>query len=157
MSEEEPRTIAQMQDQYLSWLRKCNGQSADARVHAGVTYDLVRGWRRDEGFARREGKIVRLPKQKLRKKVDQILEAVDEEGLPKFPQHVMTAAKAQLPEFKPQDATINHNVAGSVSVDHMHMLEHMPDNLLEEFIQTGRSAIEMDRIAEDIWSQKKPK
>lgn len=44
-------------------------------------------------------------------------------------------------------------VQGHVTHDHSAVLAAMPDHLLEEFIRTGHSPIEMDRIAEAVWEK----
>ena len=51
----------------------------------------------------------------------------------------------------------DRRVAVQAHVAHTHqaVIEAMPDHLLEEFIKTGKSSIEMDRIAEAVWESKK--
>jgi hypothetical protein len=46
-------------------------------------------------------------------------------------------------------------VQANVRHDHASVIAAMPDEMLEEFIKTGKSSIEMDRIAEDVWGSGK--
>jgi hypothetical protein len=156
-----PRTDAEMRRDYLRYLG-IQGDRSRAKIEARVTDKDIGRWRRDdtvsggETFAQQEVRILNKKKVRLRKAVDKILSATDEDGFPKFPSQVMAAARLQLDEFKPPAQQVNHEVSGSIAHNHRHqaVLEAMPDHMLEEFIRTGKSPIEMDRIAEDVWSKK---
>ena len=48
-------------------------------------------------------------------------------------------------------------IAVDAHVDHNHraVLAAMPDHLLQKFLETGESSIEMDRIAEEVWAKQR--
>lgn len=158
-----PRTDEVMRKDYLRHLG-IQGNRSRARIDARVTDKDITRWRRDdtvaangEDFAQTEIRILNGKSRKLRKKVDVILNAVDADGFPRFPNQVMSAARLTLEEFKPPAQQVDHTVSGNIGVAHrhQHVIEAMPDEMLEEFIRTGKSSIEMDRIAEAVWESKK--
>lgn len=154
---------AKLQREYLAKLRETGGEVGRARVLALVgTSDLSR-WRKNTDkdakghtFEQREMLVMAETRQNIRKKVNEILEATDEDGFPKYPAQIMQIARLQLDELKPPAQQVNHNVRGQVEHRHQHqaVIDAMPQELLQKFIETGESDIEMDRIAEDVWSKK---
>jgi hypothetical protein len=160
----EPPTELERKAAYFEAVEE-QGDVARARIQAAVTERDLQRWRRDESpilpgnanFAQVEIGLLNIKKAKLRRKVDQIIEAVDDEGFPRYPSQIMALARLQLDELKPPAQQVNHNVQGSVGVQHrhQHVIEAMPDEMLEDFIRTGKSSIAMDRIAEATWEKER--
>jgi len=128
-----------------------------------TTQDVTRWRRNDDEFGKSENRaiagVLAARSTRVRKKVDQLIDAEDDDGNPKYPAQVMAVAKSVLPEFAPQSQSITHKVQGAVEHTHSHsaVLAAMPDDLLQKFLETGESSIEMDRVAETVWEEKKKK
>ena len=151
-----PKTEKQLKQIYLRKLR-ATGAPMRARALSNVAENEILRWRKDDDeFSMAEDRAKAECKQELRTKVDQILQATDEDGFPRFPGQIMAAAKAQLEEFRAPSQRVDVNVGGEVAHSHHHAvaIEQMPVDDLEHFIATGESSIAMDRIADDVWAKK---